>query len=155
MLMTSVDAQCKINSKVNPDGSMSYSIKPILVYKTADKELKGRVVTDNENFFISLLPTPFPPKPGGLKLRGDIQVKLANQKTYKLKQYDSRYSGADTIFEMMYLIDRKSINDFQENEIDQVTLNMGKDEPERIYNLKLHKSAIQEQLACLRDKRNF
>ena len=152
MSSSSALAQCEISNRVTPDGSMYYFVKPLQFYSTADRQLKGGVVTDNENYFILLSPLPFPPKPDGSNLKSDIQMKLANHQVYTLKHFDSRYAQSDTLFEMIYLIDKKYLDDFQHNDVDEVTMNMGKAEPARVYEFKLHKAAIREQLSCLKNR---
>jgi len=146
-------SQCEIKSSVRADGSMFYFVTPLLFYQTATRELKGGVVTDKENYFISLQPRPFPPKPAGRKLKGDIHVLLSNQKTYTLKNYDSRYTKADSVFELVYLLDKKMMDDFANSEVVTVTMQTKNDEAAQVYTFKLHKKVISEQLKCLEDMR--
>jgi hypothetical protein len=141
--------QCEIKNLVGVDGSMYYYVNPLIFYQTSTRELKGGVITDKENYFISLQPRPFPPKPAGMKLKGDLQVHLSNQKTYSLKNYDSRYTQADSVFELVYLIDKKMNDDLLQNEVESVTLQLAKNEAAQVYTFKRFKKAISEQLKCL------
>ena len=145
-------AQCEIRNKVRPDGSMYFYLAPVSFFRTVEKQLLGGVLTDNESFYIYLMPKPFPPKPSGSGLKSDLQLKLSNQQTYTLKHYDSDYLNDDTVFRMIYLIDKKDLEDFKNFEVEQVTLNMGTQELNREYNFKLHRTAIKDELACLKEK---
>jgi|SRR5882724_302754 len=148
--MPGANAQCTIQSKLYADGTMYYFIEPLLFYETQEKKLEGGVFTDNENYFIMLYPSPFPQKSEGLKLKSDIRLTLANQKTYTLRYYDSQYAG-DTVLKMVYLVDKKDIEDLGKHDVDQIVMNMGK-EGDRTYVFRLHKAAIHEQLTCLRNR---
>jgi hypothetical protein len=123
-------------------------MQPVNFYWTSDKDLKGCVVTDKENYFLELRPTPFPEKPRGNKLKGDIELKLSNNKVYNLSHYDTRYVENDTVIELLYLIDKKDINDLLQFEAISVSLDLMDQEGKRTYVFKLHKKALQEQLAC-------
>jgi hypothetical protein len=149
---TELSAQCEIRNKVRPDGSMYYYLAPVLFFQTAEKQLQGGVLTDNESFYIYLLPVPFPPKPTGSKLKSDLQLKLSNQKAYTLKHFDTNYINGDTSLQMIYLIDKKDLEDFKNFDIEQVTLNMGAQESNREYFFKLHRKAIKDELSCLKEK---
>lgn len=155
LLSTSLSAypQCEILNFIYPDGSMMYYIEPVNFYWTETKELKGGVITDEENYYLSLQPFPFPPKPAGHKLKEDAVLRLANDSIYILKHFDTRYLENDSIMQMLYLIDRRHVEDFLDYEAISVKINMGGEEGMRTYVFKLHKSAIKEQLACfLQDK---
>jgi hypothetical protein len=149
--MPEAKAQCDIKSKLYADGTMYYFIEPLPFYKTDEKKLEGGVVTDNENYFITLYPSPVPQKTEGLKLKSDIQLTLVNQQTYKLRYYDSQYDAGDTVLKMVFKIDKKDIDDLGKFDVDKIVMNMGK-EGERTYNFRLHKAAIHEQLTCLRNR---
>ena len=62
-------AQCEIQHRIYPDGSMLYYIEPVNFYWTESKDLKGGVVTDKENYYLALQPSPFPEKSLGNKLK--------------------------------------------------------------------------------------
>jgi hypothetical protein len=141
-------SQCEILNRVYPDGTMLYYMEPVTFYWTSAKSLKGCVVTDKENYFLELQPVPFPEKPAGNKLKEDIDLKLSNGNMYKLSHYDTQYTNNDTVLVMLYIIDSKELSDFQNFEVDQVTINMMGDEGKRTYVFKLHKAALKEQLAC-------
>jgi hypothetical protein len=141
-------SQCEIQNRVNPDGMMYYYIEPVVFYWTKAKELKGNVVTDKENYFLGLQPSPFPEKPEGKKLKYNLELKLANNKVYHLSHYDTRYIRNDTVMRIMYLIDKKDLNDLMSFDAAEARINMNDSTGIRIYVFKLHKSAIREQLEC-------
>jgi hypothetical protein len=150
ILAISINAysQCEILNRIYPDGSIMHYIEPVNFYWTESKDLKGGVVTDMENYYLALQPSPFPQKPAGHKLKEDLELKLANDSVYILEHFDTRYLENDSIMQMMFLIDRKHVEDFLEYEAISVKIDMGGEEGIRTYVFKLHKSAIQEQLAC-------
>ena len=152
-ISSSVLGQCEIKNLVRADGSMYYYVNPVLFYQTSSRELKGGVVTDKENYFISLQPRPFPAKPDGRKLKGDIQILLSNQKTYTLKNFDSRYINSDSILEMVYLMDKKMADELLQNEVESVTMQTEKDAAAQVYTFRLHKKAFSDQLKCLQAMR--
>jgi hypothetical protein len=141
-------SQCEILNRIYPDGTMLYYMEPVTFYWTSAKSLKGCVVTDKENYFLELHPVPFPAKPAGNKLKEDLDLKLSNGQLYKLNHYDTHYADNDTVMEMLYIINKKEISDFQNFEVEQVTINMKGDEGKRTYIFKLHKTALKEQLSC-------
>jgi hypothetical protein len=141
-------SQCEILNRVYPDGTMLFYMEPVTFYQTSLKALKGCVVTDKENYFLELHPVPFPEKPAGKKLKKDLELKLSNDSTYKLSHYDTRYVENDTIMEMLFLIGKNDLADFQNFEVLETKINMEGDEGIRTYVFKLHKKAFQEQLAC-------
>jgi hypothetical protein len=143
-------SQCEILNRVYPDGTMLYYMEPVNFYWTSAKSLKGCIVTDKENYFLQLLPVPFPEKQEGKKLKEDLELKLSNGKIYKLKHYDTSYDEKDTVIVMqiLYVIQKEELVDFQNFEVEEVTMKMLKDEGNRTYVFKLHKAALKEQLAC-------
>lgn len=141
-------SQCEILNRVSPDGSMQYYMEPVNFYWTSAKSLKGCIVTDKESYFVELYPFPFPEKPAGNKLKEDLELKLANGETYKLKHFDTRYVDKDTVMEMLFLISKKDIDYLMIHEVDVIMIDMKGDEGIRSYELKLHKSALKEQLVC-------
>jgi hypothetical protein len=146
------DAQCDILNRVYPDGSMMYSMEPVKFYWTEAKELYGNVVTDKENYFLALRPVPFPAKTEGKKLKGDMELILSNQQVIELSHYDTQYIMNDSIMEVMYLLNKKDIDAAHQFEAESVKLNMGKEEGDRTYVFKLHKTAFQDQLECFLDE---
>jgi len=145
-------SQCEILNRVSPDGSMMYYMKPVNFYWTKAKSLSGCIVTDKENYFLELLPAPFPEEPAGNKLKDDLELKLSDGNIYKLEHYDTRYIKKDTVMEMLYLIDKQDLTTFLTNEVLEARLNMAGDEGNRTYVFKLHKSALMEQLDCFLKK---
>lgn len=143
---------CDIKNKVNPDGTLFYFIEPVRFYWTQTKQLNGGVITDEENYFLLMEPRPFPPKPEGNKLKKDIAVRLSNGQSYNLEHYDSRYSENDSIFDMLFLINKSNLEDFGKYDVEQVTIEMGKEDA-RVYNFKLHKAAVREQLKCFMERK--
>ena len=140
--------QCEIKNRIYPDGSMLYYIDPVNFYWTESKELKGGVVTDKDNFFLALEPLPFAGKDEGRKYKDDLEMKLANDSVYYLEHFDTRYMDHDTVMQLLYLIDKENIEAFLNFEAISVKINMGGEEGPRSYFFKLHKKALQEQLAC-------
>jgi hypothetical protein len=146
-------AQCEIHHKVSPDGSMQYYMEPVNFYWTRAISLKGNIVTDKENYFLELLPVPFPEKPAGNKLKKDLLMKISNGETLNLKHFDTRYIENDTVMEMLFLIDRKDIDKLLHFEVSGVNIDMMGEEGLRNYEFKLHKTALTDQLTCfLKDK---
>jgi hypothetical protein len=141
-------AQCEILNQVAPDGSMQYFMEPVNFYWTKAKSLKGCIVTDKENYFLQLLPLPFPEKPEGNKLKKNLLLKLSDGKTYELKHYDTRYVANDTVMEMLYLIDKDDMDWLLKYEVNEAKIDMMGDEGIRTYGFKLHKAALMEQLNC-------
>jgi len=155
LITTSVSSQCEIEHRIYPDGSMLYYIEPVNFYWTQSKDLKGGVVTDKENYYLALQPSPFPEKPGGNKLKDDLELKLSNDSIYSLEHFDTRYMEHDTVMQLLYFIDPKHVEDLLNFEAISVKINMGGTEGLRTYVFKLHKSAIQEQLTCfLKEEEN-
>ena len=145
--------QCEIKNRIYPDGSMIYYIEPVNFYQTKAKSLQGGISTDKENYYLELLPVPFPPKPDGHKLKDDLDVKLSDGKSYTLKHFDTRYIRKDTVMKMVFLIDKEVLDQFLNFEVIEVKINMMGEEGIRNYVFKLHKEALKEQLACfLEDK---
>jgi hypothetical protein len=147
-------SQCDIKNRVSPNGSMLYYMEPVNFYWTKAKSLSGCIVTDKEDYFLELYPVPFPEKPLGKKLKKELNIKLSNGKSYKLLHFDTRYVENDTMMEMLYLINKKELNDFLNFEVNDAGIDMG-EEGIRTYIFKLHKSALKEQMACFfKEKEN-
>lgn len=140
--------QCDILSRVYPDGSLLFSMEPVKFFWTDAKELYGNVVTDKENYFLSLRPVPFPAKSEGRKLKDNLELTLANEKFIELSHYDTQYMKGDSIMEILYLLDKKDIDSAHDNEAKSVRIYMGAEEGYRTYVFKLHKTAFQNQLEC-------
>lgn len=147
-------SQCVIDNKVLADGTMMYFFEPNTFYKTKSKSLKMNIMTDDEHFFISLQPNPFPVKGTGKKIKEDLSIQLANKKWYTLKHYDTQYLNENTVLQVLYLMDKKDLNDFRSNEAIMASINMEGTEFIRNYDFKLHKRLILEQLECYFNSRN-
>ncbi|MBJ2126516.1 hypothetical protein [Flavobacterium sp. IB48] len=145
-------AQCEIKNRVQADGSMIYYFEPAAFYTTKSKSLKINIVTDKEHYFVALQPTPFPDKKEGKKIKDDLIILLADNKTYKLAHYDTQYRRNDSIMQVLYLIDDKDLDAFSNYEAVSADINMQGTEFVRSYNFKLHKNAIVEQLKCFLKK---
>lgn len=141
-------SQCEVKSRQGVDEVMYYYVDYVPFYWTAKKELKGGAITDEQNYFLVLKPKPYPAKPAGTKLKDDLNVSLSNDSTYVLKHFDTRYVDRDTTLLFMYIIPEDEIPIFRKYEVRQVRMMMG-DEGERVYDFKLHKEAVMEQLDCL------
>lgn len=147
-------AQCEIKNKVQADGSMLYYFEPEAFYTTKSKSLKINIVTDKENYFVALQPTPFPDKKEGKKIKDDLIIHLADKKIYKLAHYDTQYRLNDSIMQVLYLINNKDLEAFSNYEAISAEINMKGTEFLRSYKFKLHKNAIAEQLRCFKKEEN-
>lgn len=145
-------SQCDINHKISPDGTMYFSILPVTFYYTQDKSLKGGLITDKENYYVALQPLPFPEKSVVKKMKDDLELKLDNKKVYSLHHFDTTYLRNDSILQLLYAIDSKDLNDFLNFEATEAKINMMGSEGTRIYQFKLHKNALQQQLNCFLKK---
>jgi hypothetical protein len=141
-------SQCKILNRVSPDGSMVFYMEPVNFYWTKTKSLSGCIVTDKENYFLELHPVPFPEESVGKELKDDLELKLSDGRTCKLKHYDTQYIKKDTVMKMLYLIDTPDVDLLTNFEIAEAKINMTENEGIRTYVFKLHKSALKEQLDC-------
>lgn len=149
MVSQTTDQPCEILNRIYPDGSMFFYIDPVNFYWTKAKDLKGGIETDKENFYLALQPRPFPKKPDGRKLKDDVEVRLSNDSIYHLEHFDTRYLDNDTVMQLLYLIDKKRLDDFSNFEVISVKINMRDTAGIRTYVFKLHKSALRQQLDCL------
>ena len=149
--LTGAIAQCKISQDKFPDGTMYQQTETSLMYQTAKKKIVERLSTDEENYFISISPSPFLPKPAGEKQKKDLIAFLSNGKTYQLSHFDSRYRDKDSSFQMLFLFDKKDIPDFQKYDIKKIILNDGTAN-DATYILILHPDAVKKQFACFMKK---
>jgi hypothetical protein len=146
-------SQCEIKYRVYPDGMMQYYMEPVNFYWTQQKSLRGCIVTDKENYFLALMPLPFPPKPAGHKLKNDLKMTLSDGKSYSLTHFDTRYIDKDTVMQMLFLIKKEDLNTLLNQQVVDVTLDMMGTEGLRTYTFKLHKTALKEQLDCFLKKK--
>jgi hypothetical protein len=148
-------SQCEILHRMSPDGSMQYYMQPVDFYWTETKSLEGCIVTDRENYFLLLRPLPYPEKPAGNKLKEDLVLIMANDTSYILKHFDTRYIENDTVMAMLFLIDQKDMDIMTKFEVSEAKIDMKGEEGVRSYQFKLHKTALKDQLACfLKDEEN-
>lgn len=147
-----MNAQCDIKNKVQADGTMIYYFDPAVFYTTKSKSLKINIVTDKEHYFIALQPTPFPEKKIGKKIKDDLVMHLADNKSYKLTHYDTQYRHNDSIMQVLYLIEDKDLDSFSKFEAVLAEIKMEGTDFVRDYSFKLHKDAIMKQLACFLKK---
>ena len=143
-----VFSQCEIKYRVYRDGMMQYYMEPVNFYWTQQKSLRGCIVTDKENYFLALMPLPFPPKPEGHKLKKDLRMTMSDGKSYSLEHFDTRYIDKDTVMQMLFLIKKDDLNNLLNLQVVDVTIDMMGTEGMRTYTFKLHKSALKEQLDC-------
>lgn len=141
-------AQCDVKNRLLADGSMVYYFDPAAFYTTKSKSLKINIVTDKENYFVALQPTPFPEKRIGKGIKDDLIIHLADNNAYKLTHYDTQYIKNDSVMQVLYLIDKKDLTAFSKFEAVVASINMKGTEFIRDYNFKLHKDEIVKQLAC-------
>jgi hypothetical protein len=149
-----VFSQCEIKYRVYPNGMMQYYMEPVNFYWTRQKSLRGCIVTDKENYFLALMPLPFPPKPDGKKLKNDLKMNLSDGNSYSLEYFDTDYIDKDTVMQMMFLIKKEDLDHLLTLQVVDVTLDMKGTEGMRTYTFKLHKSALKEQLECLFKKKD-
>lgn len=147
-----VCAQCAVDEKVLPDGTMYYHAENTLFYKTSSFTLSGNIVTDKENYFLNFLPKPFPEKSVGSNIKTSLEVVLANDSTYEIKLFDTFYRDADTSFSIMYVFDKKQIDPFRRNDVKEVRIDLG--DGKKTYVFKLHKEALKNQLSCFNKPKN-
>lgn len=143
-----VNGQCDIKNKILADGTMVYYFAPEVFYSTKSKSLKINIVTDKEHYFIALQPMPFPSKKEGKKIKDDLIMHLADNKTYTLAHYDTQYTKNDSVMQVLYLIDGKDLVSFSKFEALVAEIKMKGTDFVRDYTFKLHKDAIVKQLAC-------
>lgn len=146
--ISKANAQCNIHNRVEADGSMLYFINPTTFYTTKSKSLKIGILTDKENYFIALQPSPFPAKGTGKKIKDDLIIELADTNKYTLKHYDTRYINHDSILQVLYFVDKNDLKAFSAFEAVSADINMQGTEFIRNYAFKLHKKAIIQQLSC-------
>lgn len=144
-----LSAQCDIQNKIYADGTMYHFVSPVVFYQNGDKKLQGSVVTDNENYFIVLAPEPFPERSKAVKLKDKSYLTLSNHQKYELEFYDVSY---DTLLKLFYKINKDKVEDMLKYDAEQIAINMGTEEGERIYTFNLHKGIIREELICLRNR---
>jgi hypothetical protein len=149
-----VFSQCKILYRVHPGGMMQYYMEPVNFYWTSQKSLRGCIVTDKENYYLALMPLPFPPKPAGQKLKNDLKMILSDGNCYSLKHFDTDYIDKDTVMQMLFLIKKDDLDNLLNLQVVDVTLDMMGAEGTRTYTFKLHKSALKEQLDCFLKKKD-
>jgi hypothetical protein len=149
-----VFSQCEIKYRVYPDGMMQYYMEPVNFYWTQQKSLRGCIVTDKQNYYLALMPLPFPPKPAGQKLKNDLKMILSDGNSYSLEHFDTRYIDKDTVMQMLFLIKKEDLNNLLNLQVIDVTLDMMGTEGMRTYTFKLHKSALKEQLDCFLKKKD-
>lgn len=146
-------AQCDIRNMIGNDGTMYYYLDTVTFYRSAEKQLLGTLVTDKESYFISLLPNPFPPRKIAEKLKQSLEVRLSNEKIYKLDHFYSNYNKTDSVFQIMFMIGKKDIEDFRKFDLEEMKIYMGESEGIRTYFISLHKKAISDNLACFIKKK--
>ena len=140
---------CPVKNRVGPDGSMYYYIDPLLVYRTSEDSLFGGVVTDKENYYLSLAPFPFPQKSKEIKLsKKNLDIFFADNKRLELEYFDSRYTENDSVLLRLYFIKKNQLDDFRNHEIESVQMELIPNGSAHTYDFKLHKNAVKEQLAC-------
>ncbi|HQQ95147.1 MAG TPA: hypothetical protein PLQ93_11375 [Bacteroidia bacterium] len=144
-----IQAQCEIINRIFPDQTMYYYIEPELFFQNSKSKLRGNIITDKNNYFLQLLPEPFPPKEEKIKLSKKLKVKLAQDSLIELEFFDQRYRRTDSSLALMYLIPNKLLAAFSEKEIEWVDLDMNEEKGPRHYQFVLHKAALREQLNCL------
>ncbi len=144
------NSQCEVKSKLWPDQTMYFSVSPELFFYTEVKSLKGNITTDKHNYFLRLLPKPFPAKEEKKNLDHAIKIVLTNDSAIVLENFDVEYRSRDTSLSLMYLIPDKFLSLFTEHDVKSLTIDLGDQSGERHYGFVLHKATLREQLNCLK-----
>jgi len=147
--LTTGFGQCEIESRLDPNGILYFYAEPVKVYWTSAKSLYCGAVTDKKDYYLQFYPNPFPAKPKGSMRKSPATIKLEGDKEITLKNFDIWFDTSDSIFKMLFLIPDGELQSFTSDEMLEVSIDMGDEEGIRVYNLKLHRSAIREQLKCL------
>ncbi len=137
---------CKITKYISPDGSLYFVVPHDTIYYTKESRLKAGLITDKENYFLSLVPFPRPGSIGHRKEYADLNVTLANKAELKMKFFDVRFTK-DSTYTISYLIDKKLLDTLTHNEIESIYLKSPFKDKQ--YRLILHRDLIREHLACL------
>lgn len=142
---------CDIKNIVHADGTMYYYLAMDTFYFTKSRQLMGGMVTDKENYFLTLKPEPAPVKIQKLKDYKSLSVQLANDTTYQLDFFDARFIK-DSVYVVMYMFDFKKHQAFLTNAVESVTITTPQG-TER-FKFRLHKQAIMHHLNCLSAGKN-
>lgn len=148
-LQLGLKAQCEVKNKVFPDQTMYFFVDPVVFFQTDKNLLKGNLITDKENYFLQFMPVPFPPKSENKKFKTPAVVHLASGTTYTLEYYDYRYRRTDSSLALMFLLPKKQMDDFRNNDIVWVDLDLDDEKGPRHYIFVMHKAVVREQLECL------
>jgi len=137
---------CDIKNLLHADGTMYYYLTMDTFYFAKTKSLMGGMITDKENFFLTLQPKPAPAKIQKLKDYKPLTVRLANDTTYTLDFFDARFVN-DSVYVVMYMLDLKKQRAFLTQEVESLTM----DTPlgSETFDFILHKGAMIHQLDCL------
>ncbi len=139
---------CDIKQRIEANGALLYYMDPVCFYWTTNKSLYGAIITDKDQYFLTLLPHPFPRKEEKKAVsKDDISILLSNNHSLTFSFYDSYYLN-DSTFIMMYLIDKKHMDELRKNDVKKISIQVSKEESIRSYQLKLHKAAFRNQLNC-------
>ncbi len=142
-------SQCEVKNRVFPDQTMYYYMDPVVFFQTDKNVLRGNLLTDKEHYFLQFMPAPFPAKSENKKFKSPAIVHLASGTTYTLEYYDYRYRKTDSTLALMYLLPKKQMDDFRNNDIIWVDLDVEDEKGARHYIFVMHKAVIREQLECL------
>ena len=140
------DTGCDIKSIVQADETMYYYVAMDTFYFNQTKQLMGGMITDKENYFLTLEPKPSPVKVKKLKDYKPLLVRLANDSTYQLEFFDARFVQ-DSVYVVMYMFNPKKDKAFLHYGVESVT--MKTPFQTETYNFKFHKDAIIHHLKCL------
>lgn len=151
-LQGSIRAQCEVKNRVFPDQTMYYYVEPVVFYQTEKNRLRGNIITDKENYFLQFMPEPFPPKSENKKFKSPAVVHLSSGTTYTLEYYDYRYRRTDSTLALMFLLPKKQLSEFKDNDIVWVNLDVEDEKGPRHYVFVMHKAVIREQMECLESK---
>lgn len=147
LFLRAQDNDCVVKNLVHADGTMYYYIEPDTLYFTNAKQLKGGIITDKENYFITLYPFPVPTAVGSLKKYEPLELTLKNKQIESLEFYDARFMN-DSTFVLWYLLDVKKNKLLFENEVEQVKITSP--DSTLVYKLKLHKDGFLRHFNCLK-----
>ena len=138
---------CTIKKYISADGSLYYVVPHDTIYYTKESRLMAAVITDKENFFLSIITYPKPDAIGKKKEFKDLTLTLANKAELSLPFFDARFVN-DSTSTVTFLIDKKIIDTLKHNQIEKMHLKapfVDKD-----FGLILHRDLVAEHLACLK-----
>jgi hypothetical protein len=138
---------CSIKKYISPDGSLYYFVPYDTIYYTRENRLMAAIITDKENYFLSLVPYPKPADLGKKKDYQDLKLTLSNATEISVKFFDTRFPN-DSTWAVTYLLDKKMIDTLKNNQIESLYFKTPFQDKQ--FHLKFHRDLVREHLACLK-----